>query len=90
MDDLQYELYKEETFSRFENVCRRCGECCGSRDGDPCRRLAVDEETGYYYCSVYDNRFGPQETVSGKVFTCVPIRQIMKMGHLRQNCAYNR
>jgi len=89
MDELQYEIYQKEEFRRFEDICKRCGECCGSQDGDPCLNLAKDEATGKYYCKVYENRLGPQRTVSGRVFNCVSISDVMKQGHLRPNCAYN-
>lgn len=72
----------------FESVCKRCGECCGLVDGDPCVNLKKYKE-GAYYCTVYDERLGIQKTVSGKIFNCVYIREIIKHGCLRPNCAYN-
>ena len=89
MDDLRYEAYQREKFRRFEGACRRCGECCGSRDGDPCLNLARDEAAGKYYCRVYGDRLGPQKTVSGIPFNCVPISDIIRTACLRPNCAYN-
>jgi len=82
-----YETYKKEQFLRFEGVCKRCGECCGSQDGDPCMNLGKDAHDKYY-CIVYDDRLGPQRTKSGKIFNCVLIRNLKAQGYLRLNCAY--
>ena len=90
MDNLRYEIYQEEQFQRFEGICKRCGECCGSQDGDPCVNLARDTITGRYYCRDYENRLAPQKTASDRIFNCVAIRNIIKLGLLRPNCAYNR
>jgi len=89
MDKTRYEDSQEELFERYEGVCRRCGECCGAADGDPCANLGRDASTGLYFCRDYANRLGPQKTVSGKIFNCVPIRDIIKQGLLRPGCAYN-
>ncbi len=75
--------------SREETACHRCGECCGSVDGDPCSKL-VKEPDGTYRCSVYSDRLGPQLTVSGKVFNCVTIREIKKYDALRPGCGYRK
>lgn len=89
MDEARYAKYQKEQIERFEGVCRRCGECCGSQDGDPCANLSRDAATGGFYCADYDNRLGPQKTVSGRMFNCVPIRGIKRMGLLRLGCAYS-
>lgn len=89
MDDLIYEIYQKEQLQEFEDICKRCGECCGSQDGDPCVNLAKDETIGKYYCKVYENRFGPQMTIGGKIFNCVPAREVIRRGRLKPNCAYN-
>lgn len=88
--DLIYETYQKQQFQRFEDVCRRCGECCGSEDGDPCVNLAKDKATEKYYCKIYENRLGPQRTASGKIFNCVLINAFIKWNDLRPNCAYNK
>lgn len=88
-DDLLYEKYEKERLQRFEGICKRCGECCGSRDGDPCANLAEDEAAGRYYCRSYEDRLGPQETVGGRIFNCISIRDAIKQNQLRANCAYN-
>lgn len=90
MDDLRYEIYQEGQARIFEDICKRCGECCGSKDGDPCINLAKCMTSGMCYCKVYENRLGLQKTASGKNFNCVPIRDIMEKYLLRPNCAYNR
>ncbi len=90
MDGVIYEARQRMEFERYEGICKRCGECCGSADGDPCANLRLDLATGKYYCSTYDSRLGPQKTVSGAVFTCVPIRGIIRQGLLRPDCAYNK
>ena len=89
-DDFRYKIYQEKTFERFEGACNRCGECCGSQDGDPCENLMKDSASGRYSCRVYEERFGPQKTIGGRIFNCVSIRDIMKQGLLRPNCAYNQ
>ena len=72
--------------SRFESVCKRCGLCCGA-DSDPCCNL-VKLEDGTHFCDDYENRLGPQKTVSGKTFNCVSIREHITNDTLRIECAY--
>ena len=86
MDLKRYEEHAVEREKEFEEICLRCGECCGSLD-DPCSKLAKLHD-GTYFCRDYANRFDLQETVSGKVFKCVPIREHISGDTLRQNCAY--
>ncbi|RKY42590.1 MAG: hypothetical protein DRP85_02330 [Candidatus Makaraimicrobium thalassicum] len=86
MDAERYEKYRLKKEEEFESICKRCGECCGALD-DPCRNL-VRLDDGAYFCRDYANRFGPQMTVSGNTFTCVPIREHISKSTLRQNCAY--
>ena len=85
-----YDSYLRQNEAAFEALCVRCGECCGATDGDPCARLCFDEKSARYYCADYENRLGDQRTVSGKIFTCVTIRELIKTGGLRQKCAYYR
>ena len=87
-DDIMYSQKQEESMQRFEKVCKRCGACCGSEDGDPCRNL-VKQENGQFFCKTYENRLGPQETLSGNIFNCVVIREMIKRQVLRKDCAYN-
>jgi len=72
---------------KFESLCRRCGQCCGALD-DPCEEL-VKVERDKYFCKSYENRLGRKRTLSGAVFSCVPIREHIEKGTLRPSCAYN-
>lgn len=75
MDESAYLLKQEEDQKKYEALCRRCGACCGALDGDPCEQLNRDE-SGKYFCSVYDHRIGMHKTISGVKFACVPIRDL--------------
>ncbi|MBD3379182.1 MAG: hypothetical protein GF408_01825 [Candidatus Omnitrophica bacterium] len=86
MDDRRYEMYSRRQKKEFEDICSRCGECCGAKD-DPCVSLAMTKD-GKYCCRDYKNRLGPRKTVSGKSFTCVTIREHINSGTLRPGCAY--
>ena len=88
MDNLLYERKVERDLRDFEAICKCCGDCCGAFDGDPCSRLAKNGN-GKFYCTVYGERLGPQETRTGRIFTCVPIRNLRKFGHLGAECGYN-
>ena len=72
----------------FEDICAKCGICCGAIDTDPCVNLKKND-LAKYYCQTYANRLGPQKTLSGKTFTCITIRELIKQGALRLECAYN-
>jgi uncharacterized cysteine cluster protein YcgN (CxxCxxCC family) len=87
MENLKYESYLKTQFEKFEAMCRKCGECCGLRDGDPCANLTGNPESGYH-CNNYENRLGIQKTTSGNVFVCVPIRDLVKSGFYSPNCPY--
>ena len=72
----------------FEDICCRCGICCGSEDGDPCEHLRKDKN-GKYYCPIYENRFGEHKTVNGTTIKCVPIEEALRINsELRKKCAY--
>ncbi|MBU1997879.1 MAG: hypothetical protein ABIG46_05370 [Candidatus Omnitrophota bacterium] len=86
MDEEVYLRKQEVEQKRYEDLCRRCGACCGALDGDPCESLKRDE-SGIFFCSVYDQRIGMQKTVSGKQFACVPIRDLRPNLPLR-SCVY--
>lgn len=88
-DDLKYSEKEERDLKEFEALCRRCGNCCGAYDGDFCLNL-VDEGNGTYRCKVYDRRVGNQKTISGKVFFCVPIRELIPHGLPYSKCGYSR
>lgn len=89
MSDLKnYALYNEKQEEFFESICRQCGKCCGSDDGDPCLQLKKLED-GSYTCEVYLSRLGPQETVRGNKFNCIPIGHLLNKGKdILTDCAY--
>lgn len=89
MDGVNYIKKQEEDFSQHEALCRRCGFCCGAEAGEPCINLKKDT-AGRYFCAAYDNRLGPQTTVSGKNFTCVPIREVLSYAPPHDGCGYSR
>ena len=86
MDDIRYLSKQEEECAVFEALCKRCGVCCG-RDDEPCANLAADER-GNYYCRVYKNRMGPQVTIKGCAFNCVPIQEVLKFSLPCDGCGY--
>lgn len=90
MDDKRYAIFQERKFLEYEALCRRCGACCGVRDGDPCEHLKKDHK-GLYFCDIYDERFGLRKTVSGEPVLCVPIRNMLhKTWWGSAECAYIR
>jgi len=89
MDQAAYQKNLSEREEGFEGICAKCGLCCGADDGDPCSQLA-ENSTGVYFCRIYDKRLGPQYTKSGKLFTCVPILDLIRDKCLRPECAYNK
>ena len=88
MDEPIYQAYQKRMDKEFESICRRCGRCCGSED-DPCANLAKNSDGVTYYCRAYDDRIGPQKTVAGNYFNCCTIRDNIRMGVIRPECAYN-
>ncbi|MDD5731228.1 MAG: hypothetical protein PHN57_08925 [Candidatus Omnitrophica bacterium] len=87
MEELRYLLKQEEQAKEHEALCRRCGACCGAFDGDPCLNLSRDGNDKYY-CLKYDTRLGRQQTVSGRTFNCVPIRDLFKFYPPYPDCPY--
>lgn len=84
---MDYEIYQINKEEEFENVCLRCGNCCGL-DDDPCIHLVAQPE-GKYLCDIYASRGGRQKTRSGKFFECVNIRTILHSDWPgRWKCAY--
>ena len=86
MDDVLYTQKQDEWAREFESLCLRCGKCCGLEQ-DPCANLVKDVH-GKYACKAYNERLGSQKTVSGKTFTCVPIREVIKKGLPSSSCGY--
>ena len=70
-----------------EEICKRCGVCCGSTDGEPCEHLRRDAE-GFCLCEIYETRQGPHQTTDGHAFLCVPIRKIIETTGGYAACAY--
>lgn len=88
MNELQNYLQQKENAN--ENICIRCGACCGSYDGDPCQHLKKDND-GLYYCDDYHNRLGNQRTVNGTKFKCVFIKEILQTNWIGDYlCAYKK
>ena len=89
MDNVRYAAYQNDKLNDFEAKCKCCGRCCGAEDGDPCENLVRNFGTSYY-CKIYDLRLGLQKTVSGKIFSCVSIGELIRRGSLREACAYKK
>lgn len=70
-----YFRYFQEKEKFWENLCIRCGGCCGSFD-DPCKHLKKDMAS-QWYCDIYNRRFGIRESISGEKFSCVPVKEIL-------------
>jgi hypothetical protein len=91
-NDRQQEAYQDRLADKereWENQCLRCGACCGAYK-DPCRDLKKGSD-GKYSCGVYSRRYGAHETVGGKKFRCMPIRDIIHMSWDHdQFCAYKK
>lgn len=88
MDSNRYQEHLLSKDEEFENICKRCGKCCG-RDDDPCEHLRISDN-GECYCDIYERRFGLRRTTGGNTFECVPIKEHIKEGTLRYSCAYWR
>jgi len=89
MDEAMYIRKQETEEAEYEARCRRCGACCGAGGADPCANL-VRAENGAYMCKSYDTRIGVQHTVSGRTFTCIPIRDVRRFGVRFEGCGYDR
>jgi len=86
MDD--YAAYLALKEQAYESLCLRCGKCCGTAD-DPCVHLEKTNKN-LYTCRIYANRLGRHKTISGKSFTCAPIKELIKKDALPYDCAYSR
>jgi uncharacterized cysteine cluster protein YcgN (CxxCxxCC family) len=86
----EYGFYQDKKLREYEALCRRCGSCCGIKDGDPCEHLRLTAE-GKSFCDIYENRFGLRRTRSGREFYCVPIRKILSESWSGSyQCAYKK
>jgi len=88
MDDLAYIESRRKSRQEYEALCKQCGKCCGL-EADPCANLKKDASSKYY-CAVYESHLGRQVTLSGRVFTCVEIREVVKKGLPNEGCGYGR
>ena len=88
MDDAAYSDNQRRNSEEYEAICKKCGKCCGL-ETDPCANLKKSDSGGYY-CAVYPSRLGRQVTVSGRVFTCVQIREVVRKGLPNEECGYGR
>lgn len=59
----------------WEELCIRCGGCCGAYD-DPCSHLKKIGKNKFY-CETYETRFGDQFARSGEEFDCVSVKKII-------------
>lgn len=74
-DQAAYEKALQKAEEDYENLCLRCGGCCGLFEKDPCTELIADGD-GRYHCGIYENRFGLRHTIHGNEFLCVPVRRV--------------
>ena len=88
MDDMAYAESQRKNSEEYEAICKQCGKCCGL-ETDPCANLKKSV-SGRYYCAVYESRLGRQITVSGRVFTCVQIREVVRKGLPNEECGYGK
>lgn len=79
------------TDEKFEEICDRCGACCGAYDNDPYFHLKKKED-GTYYCDIYEDRFGFHRTVNGNRIRCIPIKKRLGQGPWIGDglCAYKK
>jgi hypothetical protein len=87
MSEEDYRKNQIEEEEKYEARCLRCGVCCGALGDDPCANLRKAGD-GKYFCAQYAHRIGPQKTVSGKSFICVPIRTLRVYHTLYPLCPY--
>lgn len=89
-EEREYQRLQEKLERQWEALCRRCGACCGAAEGDPCEHL-VKLDNGEYSCTIYTDRFSLHQTVSGRTFHCVPIRNILHQSWIgNSHCAYKK
>ena len=84
-EDERYQASLKAEFERWEGLCGRCGACCGAFDGDPCEHLRQSADRKYF-CSIYEDRFGPKKTIKGNTINCVPIQKILHTSWPGDHC----
>tara|TARA_B100000315_G_C14550909_1_gene575739 strand:- start:208 stop:534 length:327 start_codon:yes stop_codon:yes gene_type:complete len=84
-----YRKYLKAKEGQWEDLCRRCGGCCGAYD-DPCKHLKSKADKTFF-CTIYRNRLGERESVGGEIFDCVQVRKILHT-HWRKDhlCVYKK
>jgi len=89
MSETAYKKYLKLKENEWENLCIRCGGCCGAYD-DPCKHLKK-AGAGKFYCAVYETRFGDQLSLKGEEFKCVPVKEILNT-HWKKDylCVYKK
>ncbi len=88
MDSQLYSEKQKQKLEEHEALCHHCGACCGALDGDPCLNL-IKSADNKYFCKDYANRSNQQQkTISGKNFSCVPIRDYLRYNPPYGNCGY--
>lgn len=75
ISEKNYQAHLKKRSQQWEELCIRCGGCCGAYD-DPCRHLKKDKELNFY-CSIYDRRLGARKTVANDDFDCVFVKEIL-------------
>lgn len=70
-----------------DELCNRCGICCGATDGQPCEHLRANPDKTWY-CEIYPTRLGPRRTTDGTYFLCVPIKTLIETHGGYAPCAY--
>ncbi|NQT95829.1 MAG: hypothetical protein HQ572_05205 [Candidatus Omnitrophica bacterium] len=88
MKGLGYQDYLQFKDTEFEEICKRCGACCGV-DNDPCVNL-MQLGDNKYVCRDYKNRIGVHLTAGGNKFHCIPIRVLLKQSACPPGCAYSK
>ena len=89
MDERKYTDKQKIDEEHYEALCRMCGTCCGAFSGDPCANLEKTSD-GKYRCRSYQTRLGVQHSLSGRPFTCVEIRDVLKFGIPFEGCGYQK
>ncbi|MDP6685480.1 MAG: hypothetical protein QGI05_00850 [Candidatus Omnitrophota bacterium] len=88
MDDIRYQENQADKCLEHEKLCKRCGACCGVLEHTPCEHLKKGKDE-FYFCDIYENRFGLHKTITGEPVLCVPIRNVLhKTWWGRIDCAY--
>ena len=75
---LQEESYfkvLEQKNKEWEDLCIRCGGCCGVFD-DPCVHLGKNKDNKVC-CEIYANRLGLRKTIKDEEFKCIPVKAII-------------